>query len=240
MRRTWGAASIAMAATGPPSIRRRNPPTPTPNLRSNSCPTARSIPGAMSGRTNPPSRADIGACDPLRRPDLEGEGLRRPAMRARLAGREDSMPLIQLIAAAAALASLAAPAAAQQAYPTRPITMVVSFTAGSSIDVAGRIVAARMSELLGQSVVVENIGGAGGMTGAARVAKAAPDGYQILFGGSATHTFSQSLYKTPLYNSATEFAPVALVADTAAVLIARNDLPPNNLQELVAYMKANQ
>jgi tripartite-type tricarboxylate transporter receptor subunit TctC len=117
---------------------------------------------------------------------------------------------------------------------------VVSFTAGSSIDVAGRIVAARMGELLGQSVVIENIGGAGGMTGAARVAKAPPDGYQILFGGSATHTYSQSLYKAPLYNSATDFAPIALVADTPAVLIARNDLPASNLQEFVAYTKANQ
>jgi tripartite-type tricarboxylate transporter receptor subunit TctC len=134
---------------------------------------------------------------------------------------------------------LLAPAAAQE-WPARPLTMVISFAAGSSIDVGGRIVAARLAEILGQSVVIENIGGAGGMTGAARVAKAAPDGYQILFGGSATHTYSQSLYKAPLYNAMTDFAPVAMIADTPPVLIARNDLPVSNLQDFTAYAKTNQ
>jgi tripartite-type tricarboxylate transporter receptor subunit TctC len=134
--------------------------------------------------------------------------------------------------------ALLSPAQAQD-YPNRPITMMVSFTAGSSIDVAGRIVAARMAEILGQSIVIENIGGAGGMVGAARVAKGAPDGYQILFGNSATQTYSQSLYKAPLYNAATEFAPIALVAETPPVLIARNDLPVANQKEFIAYLKAN-
>jgi tripartite-type tricarboxylate transporter receptor subunit TctC len=77
------------------------------------------------------------------------------------------------------------------------------------------------------------------MVGAARVAKGAPDGYQILFGNSATQTYSQSLYKAPLYNAATEFAPIALVAETPPVLIARNDLPGANLKDFVAYLKAN-
>ncbi len=149
------------------------------------------------------------------------------------------MRSIRTIAAVVALVAATAPAAAQD-WPSRPITMVISFGAGSSIDVAGRIVAARLAELLGQSIVIENIGGAGGMTGAARVVKAPPDGYQILFGGSATHTYSQLLYKAPLYNSATDFAPVALVADTPAVLITRKDLPPDNLQQFIAYTKANQ
>jgi tripartite-type tricarboxylate transporter receptor subunit TctC len=134
--------------------------------------------------------------------------------------------------------ALLSPAQAQD-YPNRPITMMISFTAGSSIDVAGRIVAARMAEILGQSVVIENIGGAGGMVGAARVAKGAPDGYQILFGNSATQTYSQSLYKAPLYNAATEFAPIALVAETPPVLIARNDLPVANQKDFIAYLKAN-
>jgi len=134
--------------------------------------------------------------------------------------------------------ALLAPAQAQD-YPNRPITMMISFTAGSSIDVAGRIVAARMSEILGQSIVIENVGGAGGMVGAARVAKGAPDGYQILFGNSATQTYSQSLYKAPLYNAATEFAPIALVAETPPVLIARNDLPVANQRDFIAYLKAN-
>src|SRR5262245_20573374 len=143
----------------------------------------------------------------------------------------------KLILAALGVALLA-PAQAQE-YPTRPITMMVSFTAGSSIDVAGRIVASRMAEILGQSMVIENVGGAGGMVGAARVAKGAPDGYQILFGNSATQTYSQSLYKAPLYNAATEFAPIALVAETPPVLIARNDLPVTNLKDFIAYLKAN-
>jgi tripartite-type tricarboxylate transporter receptor subunit TctC len=134
--------------------------------------------------------------------------------------------------------ALLSPAQAQD-YPNRPITMMISFTAGSSIDVAGRIVAARMAEILGQSVVIENIGGAGGMVGAARIAKGAPDGYQILFGNSATQTYSQSLYKAPLYNAATEFAPIALVAETPPVLIARNDLPVANQKDFIAYLKAN-
>jgi tripartite-type tricarboxylate transporter receptor subunit TctC len=134
--------------------------------------------------------------------------------------------------------ALLTPAQAQD-YPNRPITMMVSFTAGSSIDVAGRIVAARMAEILGQSIVIENVGGAGGMVGAARVAKGMPDGYNILFGNSATQTYSQSLYKAPLYNAATEFAPIALVAETPPVLIARNDLPATNLKDFIAYLKAN-
>src|SRR5215510_10253608 len=135
--------------------------------------------------------------------------------------------------------ALLAPAQAQD-YPNRPITMMISFTAGSSIDVAGRIVAARMAEILGHAIVIENVGGAGGMVGAARVAKGAPDGYTILFGNSATQTYSQSLYKAPLYNAATEFAPIALVAETPPVLIARNDLPVSNLKDFIAYAKANQ
>jgi tripartite-type tricarboxylate transporter receptor subunit TctC len=134
--------------------------------------------------------------------------------------------------------ALLTPAQAQD-YPNRPITMMVSFTAGSSIDVAGRIVAARMAEILGQSIVIENVGGAGGMVGAARVAKGMPDGYNILFGNSATQTYSQSLYKAPLYNAATEFAPIALVAETPPVLITRNDVPATNLKDFIAYLKAN-
>jgi tripartite-type tricarboxylate transporter receptor subunit TctC len=145
----------------------------------------------------------------------------------------------RILIASTTICALVVPAAAQE-WPTRPLTMVVSFAAGSSIDVGGRIVAARLAEILGQSVVIENIGGAGGMTGAARVAKAPPDGYQILFGGSATHTYSQSLYKTPLYNAATDFAPVALIADTPPVLVVRNELPASNLRDFTAYAKANQ
>ena len=100
--------------------------------------------------------------------------------------------------------------------------------------------AARLSELLGQQFIVENVGGAGGMTGAARVAKSPPDGYSLLLSGSAVLAINQTLYKRPLYNAATDFDHVALFADSARVLITRKDLPVNTLPEFVAYAKANQ
>jgi tripartite-type tricarboxylate transporter receptor subunit TctC len=127
-----------------------------------------------------------------------------------------------------------------QTWPVRPITMVVPFAAGSSSDIVGRIVAPRLSELLGQQVVVENIGGAGGMTGASRVAKAAPDGYQFVLGTGGTHATNQTLYPNPQYNAATDFAPVALIVEQSIVLVARKDLPVSNLQEFGAYAKSNQ
>ncbi len=142
------------------------------------------------------------------------------------------------IAAAFGLA-LAAPAAAQD-YPNKPITMVVPFAAGGPTDVLGRVVAERLGQILGQQVIVENVGGAGGMTGSARVAKAAPDGYQILIGTVGTHAQSQTLYKRPMYDSAADFTPVALLAEVPIAIIARKDLPANNLQEFVAYAKANE
>jgi tripartite-type tricarboxylate transporter receptor subunit TctC len=127
-----------------------------------------------------------------------------------------------------------------QDWPVRPITMVVAFPAGGSDDILGRIVAARLSELLGQPVTVENIGGAGGMTGTARVAKAASDGYQIALGTSATHALSQALHKNPVYDAAADFTPVALIAEQPFVLIARKDLPADNLRAFIAHAKANE
>jgi tripartite-type tricarboxylate transporter receptor subunit TctC len=94
--------------------------------------------------------------------------------------------------------------------------------------------------LLGQTVVVENIGAAGGMAGGARVAKAAPDGYTFEIGNVGTHAWNQTLYKKPLYNAVTDFTPVGLATESPRILITRKDLPVNNLQELIAYIKANQ
>jgi len=139
----------------------------------------------------------------------------------------------------AVLAGVAAPAAAQD-FPNRPVTMIIPFAAGGPTDVLGRIVGARMSEVLGQQVVIENVGGAGGMTGAARVAQSAPDGYTFGLGTVGTHAQGQSLYKKPLYNAATDFTPVALIAEVPIVLIARKDFPANNLKEFVDYAKKNQ
>src|SRR5713226_2472806 len=122
------------------------------------------------------------------------------------------------------LVILVAPAAAQD-WPSRPVTMVVPFAAGGPMDTVGRILGGRLGEVLGQQVVVENVGGAGGMTGAARIAKATPDGYQFVLGNIGTHAHSQTLYKNPLYNAAADFSPVVLIAELPQVLIARKDLP---------------
>jgi tripartite-type tricarboxylate transporter receptor subunit TctC len=145
------------------------------------------------------------------------------------------------IAAASVLACIAIhdPAAAQS-WPSRPMTMVVPFAAGGGADIMGRIVAARLSEILGQQVIVENAGGAGGMTGSYRVAKATPDGYQFVLGTNGTHAQNQSLYKSPLYNAATDFAPVALIAQQPIALLARPDFPADGLKGFLAYAKANQ
>jgi tripartite-type tricarboxylate transporter receptor subunit TctC len=118
--------------------------------------------------------------------------------------------------------------------------MVVPFAAGSGSDIAGRIVATRLSEVLGQPVIVENVSGAGGMTGAYRVAKAAPDGYRFVLGTAGTHAVNQTLYTKPLYDAATDFTPVTLVAEQPTVLIAHNELPADHLVEFIAYAKAHQ
>jgi tripartite-type tricarboxylate transporter receptor subunit TctC len=147
-----------------------------------------------------------------------------------------------IVATLASLAALTASPAVTRAqeWPTHPLTMVVPFAAGGASDVIGRIVAEGLRVTLGQPVIVENVGGAGGMTGAARVAKAAPDGYQLVLGNVGTHAQNQSLYKHPLYNAATDFTPVALVSDQSLVLVVRRDFPANTLQEFIAYAKVNQ
>jgi tripartite-type tricarboxylate transporter receptor subunit TctC len=104
----------------------------------------------------------------------------------------------------------------------------------------GRVVAARLSELLGQQVLVENMGGAGGMNGAYRVAKSPPDGYQLVLGTNGTHAQNQTLYKNPLYNAATDFAPVAFIGEQPIVLMARADFPAHDLAEFTAYAQAHQ
>jgi tripartite-type tricarboxylate transporter receptor subunit TctC len=136
-----------------------------------------------------------------------------------------------------AIAPASAPA---QNWPTRPMTMVVPYAAGGTADVVTRVVAGGLSQILGQQVVVENIGGGGGMIGAHRVAKAAPDGYTLVLGTVGTHAQGQTLYKKPPYNPVTDFAPVALISEQPVVLVARKDLPANNLQEFIAYTKVHQ
>jgi tripartite-type tricarboxylate transporter receptor subunit TctC len=118
--------------------------------------------------------------------------------------------------------------------------MIVPFAAGGPTDVLGRVVAAKMSEILGQQVIVENATGAGGMTGANRVKVAAPDGYTILLGTVGTQAQVQNLVKKPLYDAAKDFQPVALLGEVPLVLIVRKDLPVTTMKEFVDYAKKNQ
>ena len=140
--------------------------------------------------------------------------------------------------AAAAVVALASAAAAQE-WPTRPVTLVVPYAAGGPADIVSRIVLPRMSEVLGQQIVVENVGGAGGITGAARVARAAPDGYQFLMGPAGLMSQNQSLYKSLPYDAVNDFIPIGLVATAPPILVARKDLPAKNLPEFIAYAKTH-
>ena len=149
------------------------------------------------------------------------------------------MSLFRLVASAVLMLSQLAVAAAQD-LPTRHITAIVPFGPGNSVDIVGRLLAARMSELLGQQIIVENIGGAGGSIGTTRAARAAPDGYTLVIGGTDTFAQNQTMLEKPPYNPATDFVPIVLAVELPLVLVGRNGLPPNNLKELIAYLKANQ
>jgi len=139
---------------------------------------------------------------------------------------------------AAALLILAGVTGAEaQTYPSRPITLIVPFPPGGSTDAAARIMAERMRIPLGQSVVIENVGGAGGSIGVGRVARAAPDGYTFDIGQWDTHVGS-IIYKLD-YDLEKDFEPIGLVSNNPQLLVAKNDLPANTLGELVTWMKAN-
>jgi tripartite-type tricarboxylate transporter receptor subunit TctC len=139
----------------------------------------------------------------------------------------------------ASVLALVGPAFAAE-FPDRAVTMVIPFAAGGPQDTIGRIIGQRMGEILNQTVIIENIGGAGGMTGGKRAADATPDGYTMILGSVGTHAQNQTLYKHPLYNVVTDFTPVAFLAETPIAIIARADLPVNNFKEFIAYAKANQ
>src|ERR687889_2417803 len=147
--------------------------------------------------------------------------------------------MLKALAVVAGVIGLVGSASAQT-WPARPITMVIPFAAGGPTDVLGRVMGERMSQILGQQVVIENVGGAGGGTGSQRVARADPDGYQFVLGTVGTHAQNQTLYKKPLYHAATDFLPVALIAEVPLILITRKDFPAANLQEFITYAKDNQ
>jgi tripartite-type tricarboxylate transporter receptor subunit TctC len=151
-----------------------------------------------------------------------------------------SIALAVVAALAAAMAAAIVQKAAAQSWPSRPVTMIVPFAAGGPIDTVARILSPGLTQELGQQMVVEDIGGAGGMTGDARLARSDPDGYTFGFGNQATHIFSQYIYKKPLYDPFKDFAPIGLVVSNSKVLVVRKDLPVNNLQEFIAYARKNQ
>jgi tripartite-type tricarboxylate transporter receptor subunit TctC len=149
------------------------------------------------------------------------------------------MKLMQTVFAVTAALGACTTTVPAQDWPNRAMSMVVPFAAGGAVDVLGRTIGARAAEILGQQIVIENVGGAGGMTGSNRVAKAAPDGYQFVLGSVGTHAQNQTLYKHPAYSVVKEFEPVILVGETPLLLVTRKDIPASNLQEFIAYGKAN-
>src|SRR6188472_2172916 len=139
---------------------------------------------------------------------------------------------------AATLIALASGADAQD-WPNRPLTMVVPFAAGGPMDTLARILQPTLGETLGQPIIIENVPGGGGMTGSLRVAQAAVDSHLFVLASIGTHAIGYSMHSKPPYHPANDFQPVIFVADTPLMLMAKKDLPPNNLKEFTAYTKAN-
>ena len=143
-----------------------------------------------------------------------------------------------LIAAGGLLGTAAMPALAQ-AWPQRPITLVVPFAAGGAVDIAARAISDRLGKVLGQTVIVENRGGAGGAIGTAAVARAAPDGYTLVVTSQTTHVVGPVVTPNLPYNVETDFAPITLIERLANVLLVNANLPVRSFEEFVAYVKAN-
>jgi tripartite-type tricarboxylate transporter receptor subunit TctC len=144
--------------------------------------------------------------------------------------------ILQAVAGAAA-AALAAPALAQS-FPSRPLTVIVPFPAGGPSDAAARILAERMRAVLGQAVVIENVGGAAGSIGTGRVARAVPDGHTLVLGYWGTHVVNGAIYPLP-YHVVTDFEPVALLPAQPLLLVAKKAMPANDLRALIGWLKAN-
>jgi tripartite-type tricarboxylate transporter receptor subunit TctC len=150
------------------------------------------------------------------------------------------MPRTLFAAVAAILATMGAVvSAAAQTYPNRPITLVVPFPPGGSTTIVGRIVAEKMSENLGQQIVVDNRGGAGGTIGSRAVSKSTPDGYTLLLGYTGTLAIGPTLYPNAGYDPRKDFAPVGLIGDAPNSLVVHPSFPAKSVQELIAYAKAN-
>jgi tripartite-type tricarboxylate transporter receptor subunit TctC len=150
-----------------------------------------------------------------------------------------SRTLARLLAGLFALGVATTPAAAQD-YPARPITVIVPFAAGGPTDVIARIVTDNMSRTLGQTFVIENVVGAGGTTGVTRSKRARPDGYTIVMGHMGTHAAAPALYPNLQYDPVNDFEPIGMAAGTPVLILARQNFPPKDLKEFVAYVKANE
>ncbi len=148
------------------------------------------------------------------------------------------MSTLRKIAAIIVASTALLTAASAEEFPTRPITILVPFAAGGPIDTTTRIVADRMRESLGQTIIIENVGGAAGSLAAARVAKAMPDGYTLMTGIWGTHVANGAIYSLT-YDMKADFAPVALLSSNPLLIVSSKKTPANNLQELIAWLKAN-
>jgi tripartite-type tricarboxylate transporter receptor subunit TctC len=159
-------------------------------------------------------------------------------MTPKIGGSRIGLWLAIVIVSAAAIAVIAGPAPVlAEDYPSRPITVIVPFPAGGASDVVARIVTNQMALILGQSIIVENVGGAGGTIGSARVAAAAPDGYTLLAAAMGSHVAAPVLMPNAKYNPLTDFAPIGITAHSPAVVIARKDFPAHDLKEFVAALR---
>ena len=147
--------------------------------------------------------------------------------------------MLRLVLAALAVVALGSGPASAQAYPNRPVTLIVPFAAGGPTDIIARIVGEHMARTLGQQIVVENVAGAGGTTGITRGAQAKPDGYTIMMGHMGTHGAAPALYANLKYKPTQDFEPIGIAAGTPIVVVARKDYPAKDLKEFVAKIKAD-
>jgi tripartite-type tricarboxylate transporter receptor subunit TctC len=143
-----------------------------------------------------------------------------------------------VLATGIVLALMSAPAAAQ--FPNKPITVIVPFAAGGPTDVVARLIGDHMSRTLGQTLVVENVGGGGGTLGMTRAARADPDGYTIAIGNTGTQSAAPALYPNLKYDPASSFASIGIVVYTPQAIVAKKSTPAGNLKELIRYLEANQ
>jgi tripartite-type tricarboxylate transporter receptor subunit TctC len=153
-------------------------------------------------------------------------------------GGDAMLLVLRMIARSAlAFALLSTPAVAQ--YPNRPITIIVPFAAGGPTDVVARLIGDRMGRTLGQAMIVENVGGAGGTLGMTRATQARPDGYTVAIGNTGTQSAAPALYRSLKYDPATSFAPIGIINFTPQAIVTKKETAANNLGQLIDYLKAN-